>query len=120
MHIISLYLVLHACAATFDVMCVKKIKATKRGLRVFLIISRSSGLPCPIIKMQILWDGGSTSNEKKREKKDEVYGWDKRLGTIYTMASPHICLREPSNAFRWINKGFVTIFAQIGIYSPRY
>jgi hypothetical protein len=32
MHVISLYLVLHTCAATFDVMCVKKTEATKRGL----------------------------------------------------------------------------------------
>jgi hypothetical protein len=32
MHVISLYLVLHACAAIFDVMCVKKTEATKRGL----------------------------------------------------------------------------------------
>jgi hypothetical protein len=32
MHVISLYLVLHACATTFDVMCVKKTEATKQGL----------------------------------------------------------------------------------------
>jgi hypothetical protein len=31
MHVISLYLVLHAYATTFDVMCVKKTEATKRG-----------------------------------------------------------------------------------------
>jgi hypothetical protein len=31
MHVISLYLLLYACAATFDVMCVKKTEATKRG-----------------------------------------------------------------------------------------
>jgi hypothetical protein len=34
MHIISLYLVLHAYAVTFDVMCVKKTEATKRSLKV--------------------------------------------------------------------------------------
>jgi hypothetical protein len=32
MHVISLYLVLHACAATFDVTCVKKTEVTKRDL----------------------------------------------------------------------------------------
>jgi hypothetical protein len=32
MHVISLYLVLYACVATFDVMCVKKTETTKRGL----------------------------------------------------------------------------------------
>jgi hypothetical protein len=31
MHVISLYLVLHACAATFDVMCVKKNRDNKTG-----------------------------------------------------------------------------------------
>jgi hypothetical protein len=31
MHIISLYLVLHACAATFDVMRVKKNKGNQAG-----------------------------------------------------------------------------------------
>jgi hypothetical protein len=34
MHVISLYLILHACAATFDVMRVKKTKATKEGLNL--------------------------------------------------------------------------------------
>jgi hypothetical protein len=33
MHVISLYLVLHVCAATFDVMCIKKTEATKQGLK---------------------------------------------------------------------------------------
>jgi hypothetical protein len=32
MYVISLYLVLHVCAAIFDVMCVKKTEATKRGI----------------------------------------------------------------------------------------
>jgi hypothetical protein len=31
MHVISLYLVLHACAATFDVMCVKKNRGNQTG-----------------------------------------------------------------------------------------
>jgi hypothetical protein len=30
-HTISLYLVLHACAATFDVMCVKKNRDNQTG-----------------------------------------------------------------------------------------
>jgi hypothetical protein len=36
MHIISLYLVLHACAVTFDVMYIKKTETTKRGLNLSL------------------------------------------------------------------------------------
>jgi hypothetical protein len=35
MHVISLYLILHACTATFDVMCVKKTETTKWGLKPY-------------------------------------------------------------------------------------
>jgi hypothetical protein len=31
MHVISLYLLLYACAATFDVMCVKKNRGNQTG-----------------------------------------------------------------------------------------
>jgi hypothetical protein len=40
MYIISLYLVLHTYAATFDIMCVKKTELTKRGLRKKKYIER--------------------------------------------------------------------------------
>jgi hypothetical protein len=36
MHVISLYLVLNACATTFDMMCVQKIRGNQTGLRVCL------------------------------------------------------------------------------------
>jgi hypothetical protein len=50
MHIISLYLVLHVCDAIFDVMCVKKIEATKRGLRAAVFRSKfwSAKILCSI------------------------------------------------------------------------
>jgi hypothetical protein len=34
MHVISLYLVLHACAAIFDMMCVKKNKGNQTGSEI--------------------------------------------------------------------------------------
>jgi hypothetical protein len=37
MHVISLYLVLRACAATFDVMCVKKNRGNQTGPKFILV-----------------------------------------------------------------------------------
>jgi hypothetical protein len=81
MHVISLYLVLHAYATTFDVMCVKKTEATKRGFNPPYALD-----PQYICGPHVLWEdrpmtGTRLAQESKKAAKNIQAGpkWRFRL-----------------------------------------
>jgi hypothetical protein len=50
MHVISLYLLLYTCVATFDVMYVKKTEATNQGL----IYRPDDAICCPFVSVKFI------------------------------------------------------------------
>jgi hypothetical protein len=63
MHVISLYLVFYAYAAIFDVMCVKKIEATIRGLS--LMAGEEGDCACVMARSGTCTGRGYDGGEKR-------------------------------------------------------